>query len=110
MSISAVNTVPAPVRTAKAAAPAPTPLKGALDSYQKAATAKPATTTSQWALWSAGATLAAGVVLGVLGRPGMAIACVLSAAVDGAVQLGTAFAVTTELPRNPPHGSRGLDR
>lgn len=84
-----MNTVPTPVRTAKAAAPAPTPLKGALDTYQKAATTKPASTTSQWALWSAGASLAAGIVLGVLGRPGMAIACVLSAAVDGAVAFFT---------------------
>ncbi|MDB5096169.1 MAG: hypothetical protein JWM80_590 [Cyanobacteria bacterium RYN_339] len=84
MQIAAANnSVPAPVRTARAAAAA-TPVKAVLDSYQKANEAPPSK-ISQAALWSAGASLAAGVILGVMGRPGMAIACALSAIVDGAV-------------------------
>jgi hypothetical protein len=88
MRIAASNqTVPAPVRTARAAAATPT-VKGVLDTYKKTQEAPPSK-MSQYALWSAGASLAAGVVLGVLGKPAAAVVCVLSAVADGIVALVT---------------------
>jgi hypothetical protein len=90
MQIATANNqlVPAPVRAAKAAEAVPT-VKGVGDTFQRTVALTEPSLAHKVALYSAAATLVAGVILGVLGRPGMAIACVLSAAVDGVVAFFT---------------------
>ena len=64
-----------------------TPVGNLIHRVQQAQTPAPprATAPQQVALWAAGGSAAAAVILGVLGRPVAAISCGISAAVDLAV-------------------------